>query len=97
MEKRNQRGGWTKSAEVFARSGQINPADPFVHSFFPRVAALPRAHGQAPEEFGPPGQPTADRLSAIGYCLFLVSPTPLPFPAVLRVISPVDWPATERD
>jgi hypothetical protein len=71
MEKRNQRGGWTKSAEVFARSGQINPADPFVHSFFPRVAALPRAHGQAPDEFGLPGQPTADRLSAIGYCLFL--------------------------
>ena len=74
-----------------------NPADPFVHSFFPRVAAQPRARGQSPDEFGLSGQPTADRLSAIGYCLFLVSPTPLPFLAVHRVISPVDWPATERD
>ncbi len=34
-----------------------------------------------------------------GYGLLVIphSPTPLPFPAVLRVNSPVDWPATERD
>ena len=34
---------------------------------------------------------------ASGALNFLASPTPQPFRVVLRVTSPVDWLATERD
>jgi hypothetical protein len=50
---------------------------------------LLEVHNIAPGRGNAPG--------ASGALSFLVSPTPLPFRAVLRVTSPVDWLATERD
>ena len=53
---------------------------------------LLEVHNIAPGRGNALGVPRAS-----GALSFLVSPTPLPFRAVLRVTSPVDWLATERD